>query len=629
MTTRWDSKKNSNLLELWRINDQKKRVLDALAMTRRDIRQLEQVIKTRDDLFSQGRDLGITTPALAEAAGVSASRVRQIVPAPEPEPWPADEPVPYALVPAGPLFPAGAPLLSQYSSTPTHQPHTKRMGAWVDLEDLRGVTDDGRRFRLAGDTANDVLTAIPPDVLRVFLCGPPPQGPGANNAERVRSWGLQPQYLDAWKISHKGHYVKDVDSPCFRFSQELKLPVMAMGETTTREVEILFGSSWFGDVDALTGHAAWTVLGRQVAAKFPGATLLSTPATTGRDLWRRTIPAGKSWPVMSDQLRELIASTSGQGRMELLAPPGGVDSVDAFTYLDARFAYAALTWGMPVGEPQHWIAPHADSVVWNDGKDDLLKRRGRWLVRATVPPTWDHVGILPDKNPRGGWSYPSEPGTQITTWADACEVSLAGEQGWEIQLLEGFTWAEGKPLDTWTKKLREIHATLNDGPPAVTYVSRIAAKGARAMLLHAVGAFAARAHMISRSVTLDQEEQVPDNARVTIVGDRLVWEEPAEQSAWTLNQAHPEWSAAIWARARVRLLDAPGPNGTRTGALHVPRDQVIAFRTDAIFLNADPGWEDDGKIGRFRVKGHTDTIRPWPTTNAELFRLRDESEKSL
>jgi len=537
-------------------------------------------------------------------ADVPEASGHQITP-PDVEPGPGSITTP-TTAPQESQFPTGAPLLSQYASRATREPHARRMGAWVDLADRRGITDDGRRFQILGDTAADVLAAIPVDVERVFLCGPPPQGPGTNNAMRVRAWGLQP-LSPGWEISPKGHYVKDVDSPCFRFRREA-------GE---RDVEILFGSSWFGpDVDALSGQAAWNVLRRKVAGAFPGATLLSTPATTGRDLWRRTIPAGKSWPVMGTELRELIASTSGQGRMELLPPAGGVDTVTRFAYLDARFAYAALTWGLPVGEPTHWASAAISA--------DLLKQRGRWLVRFRIPDSWAHVGILPVKNTAGGWTYPSEPGTEATTWADACEVSLALQHGWAIELLEGFTWKEGKPLDTWTGKLKTIHAELMANTD-----SRLAARGARAMLLHAVGAFATRSHMISRSVPLDQEDQVPDNARVTIVDDMLVWEEPQEQSAWTVNQSHPEWSACIWARARTRLLDAPGPDGTRTGALHVPSDQVVAFRTDAIYLTKDPGWPDDKKIGRFRVKGRINETRPWPTTNAELFKLRDESERSL
>jgi hypothetical protein len=538
----------------------------------------------------------------------------QITP-PDVEQEPGSIATPAETAPQTSQFPAGTPLLSQWASRATREPHARRMGVWVDLADHRGITDDGRRFHLSddgrrfhlsGDMAADVLAGIPADVERVFLCGPPPQGPGGNNAERVRSWGLQPLGPD-WEISAKGHYTKDVDSPCFRFARQ----------DPDRQVEILFGSSWFGpDVDALSGREAWQVLRRQVATHFPGAGLLSTPATTGRDLWRRTIPAGKAWPVMSTELRNLVASTSGQGRMELLAPAEGIDSIDAFTYLDARFAYAALTWGMPVGEPEHWpTGPLEEDLA------GVLKRRGRWLVRFRIPDAWAHVGILPVKDAAGGWSYPAEPGTEATTWADACEVSLAHMQGWSIELLEGFTWAEGKPLDVWARKLKDIHTVLASAEP-------IAARGARAMLLHAVGAFATRSHMISKSVPLADEDQVPANAQVTIVDDKLVWEEPQEQSAWTLNQAHPEWSACIWARARVRLLDAPGPDGTRTGALHVPRDQVVAFRTDAVYLSQDPGWPDDGKIGRFRTKGHIDQIRPWPMTNAELFRLRDESERS-
>jgi len=51
------------------------------------------------------------------------------------------------------------------------------------------------------------------------------------------------------------------------------------------------------------------------------------------------------------------------------------------------------------------------------------------------------------------------------------------------------------------------------------------------------------------------------------------------------------------------LLDGPGPDRSRVGALTLPRTQVVAFRTDAIYTTEAPGWADDGKPGRYRLKG--------------------------
>jgi hypothetical protein len=396
---------------------------------------------------------------------------------------------------------------------------------------------------------------------------------------------------------------------------------------------------------------AMGLLQHLISGAFPGGHWLSTPSTTGRDLWRRTIPEGREWPVLSPELRELIQSTSGQGRMELLpapadrgVPAGRAVRVEDFTteapgfvYLDGRFMYAGLTWGMPVGAPTWHSAQH---VKAGEVAASLLMGRGRWLARVTVPADWCHVGIVPAMAEGGGWEYPREPGRTFTTWADASELSLAQRNGWRVELSEGFTFAEGKPLDTWTKKLvtmREAAAEAEapDWTPAVRGLVRGAV---RSILLYAVGAFASRQHLVTRygdTYTGNPALTVGGVREVEVGGERKVmWQEAAGHGGWAESMAHPEWSAQIWARARVRLLDAPGiapavdgTHGlaTRVGALHVPYEDVIAFRTDALYLTHDPRWQDDGRVGRFRVKGALGPVS-WPSSYAELFRLRDQAE---
>src|SRR5690606_21657835 len=100
-------------------------------------------------------------------------------------------------------------------------------------------------------------------------------------------------------------------------------------------------------------------------------------------------------------------------------------------------------------------------------------------------------------------------------------------------------------------------------------------------------------------------------------GDKLVWTELTEP-AWP-EMAHPEWSAQVYGRARARLLSAPGG----AGALGVERSELVAFRTDAIYMTTDPHWNDDGRPGRYR---HVRTIPgpiKRPTTQRELLAVRD------
>jgi hypothetical protein len=292
-------------------------------------------------------------------------------------------------------------------------------------------------------------------------------------------------------------------------------------------------------------------------------------------------------------------------------------NAEDFTYLDGRFMYAALTWGMPVGEPTRWTPP--DPV---DGPTEAeLRGRSRWRITATVPSRWDHVGLLPCKADDGGtWLYPDQPGQVFTTWADGSEVWLALTHGWLVEVHEGLTWREGKPLNAWRDALVEVWAEASKHA-GVSVAAGLASRGVRSILIKTLGAFATRSHPITRTAPLDSDPEVPAGTEVRQVGDNLVWHEAAPMSAWTMRTAHPEWSATVWARARVRLV---------TLALRFPRDQVAGMATDALYVaGGEPEWlEDSGAPGEFRVKG----VRPgpftWPASYADLYHLRDESESA-
>ncbi len=449
-----------------------------------------------------------------------------------------------------------------------------------------------------------VSAAEPEAVARVYLTGPPPWSAegGATRAEAVRAWALSTP-APGWSASPAGHYLHEPDKPVLRFTH-------ANGHRVT----VHRAAAWWGETSASveTCAAAWRGLEHaldQVPA-FRGAGLADTPATAGRVLWARTIPEGGGWPVMGDELRALIAETAGQGRVELL--PAARPTVERFTYLDGRMMYAALTWGMPVGEPIY----HGP-----DASLGLLSARGRWRVTATVPDGWRHVGLLmaPAASRADGWLWPREPGQRFTTWADGSEVLMAQRHGWGIELHQGFTWREGKPLNTWRDALVKVWQAATGSR---SEAGALAAKAVRAMILYAIGAFASREHNTTGSCPADRPEMVPEvtvPGSVRRVGDSLVWEVPGQQRMWSAAKSHPEWSALVWARARVRVTEA---------ALTVPFDRVVGFATDALYLDGDPGLPDDGRPGAFRVKGHTDAPMVWPANRAALYAARDDSERN-
>ena len=389
-------------------------------------------------------------------------------------------------------------------------------------------------------------------------------------------------------------------------------------------------ASWWGETEADVDTCADAWRGLAAALErdriFAGAGLADTPATTGRALWLRTIPEGRSFPVMSTELRELIAATSGQGRVELLEPVDGRD-VGQFTYMDGRFMYASLCWGLPIGEPVFWTGDQLDKL---DAREwtRLVRGRGRWRITMTVPASWSHVGLFMAPAAGGGWRYPSRPGETFTTWVDGHELWNATTHGWDPVVHEGFSWAEGKPLDLWVRKMLDIWKSAEAHKD--NSAAQLAARAVRSIVLYAIGAFATRAHDVTKTAPVDgPAPDVPAGVEVRRVGEQLTWQEPGKLSGWTEETSHPEWSAAVWARARVRLLDGAGVRNVRVGALHLPREQVVAFATDAIYLATDPGWEDDHAPGRFRVKGRCTGPATWPSTMTELHTLRDKSEKEV
>jgi hypothetical protein len=475
-------------------------------------------------------------------------------------------------------------------------------------------------------SAAELLAALESDgplstVERVFFVGS--HRPGVT-PERARRYGSAADAARTWYMADvegwtaAGHYLAD------------DVALVGRWERNGRTVEVQRGATWFGEGVYTPRDAAmaWHVLRGEVARTFPGGMLMSTPATTGRDLWRRGIPAKGGFPVLSTELRELIQSTSGQGRRELVARPANVGRLPLVTQYDMRLAYAALAWGMPVGAPT-MVTGRAWEAMADEDQAVMLKRRGRWLVRATVPTGWDRVGILPTPSPDGTWAWPSTPGHTFASWCSASELAVARLHGWRCQIVEGFHFDEGKPLNTWKDKLVAIYeAKRQDVPPVV---SKMVSSAARMMILSTVGAFASRTHAVTRSVPVASvghpAVDLPEDVPIREVGGMYVWEERGERSAWMERVSHPEWSAEIWGRCRARLLSAvTGTPGVTAGALHVPPGSVIGMRTDGITLAGDPGWPDDGKPGRYRLKGRMRGAFEWPETDAALSELKRQAE---
>ncbi len=377
---------------------------------------------------------------------------------------------------------------------------------------------------------------------------------------------------------------------------------------TGRRIDLYRASAWFGeDCTADVAAGAWGLLARRFAEE--GWPLYPTPGTTGRlalaNIWHEqgvtyppTTTAGVSGGFEGHILGDVIRSTSGQGRVELFgAAELGADQLHK---ADGRFMYADLARAeLGVGEPHHV----------DDGHDPDPMAFGRYRVIFSVPDFWRHVGLVGVRiagRPRPLW--PCRPGEGADhAWIDGCELAMLRNQGWPVRVREGWEWPQrARPLRAWADRLiamRERSLAIKRAAPG-EYAAFAAA--VRAVTLHTIGALHGRPRL--------DEGEVSDPG--LIPSDAVGWWYDRHQATWryrvpaeqrSTDLAHPEWSAHIWARARVRL--AIGTKARPFGLLWLDPEQLVACELDAIYTNS-PSWAmDDGHVGTFRHVASWS--RPW------------------
>lgn len=429
-------------------------------------------------------------------------------------------------------------------------------------------------FARAGTSIETAILTTP--TRRVFILGKPPTH--AAILGQVRNLRGAATYLD-------GHY-----------------PSVSWQSPDRGRIRCSYIEQWFGPGDYTTDDCVtiWRRLQDAIrhAWRDDTAALLMSPATTGRDLWQRTIPYD-GWPVMSDEWQTRIRAWSGQGRTQTFA--GGPLTSGPIVEYDARVAYCAQTRRLPIGEP-----------VEVSGLTDR-HAPGKYLCRWSAPPGWKHPGIIPAKLMGDGWHYP----TTGSGWVDAVEVDLAIRFGWEIDCDGGYMWpTTGDPLRTWQTRLLKLRDQANGaGPHADMWRT-----ACRAIILSAIGAMHGTPHRVSAS----GPNPPADAFAIRPAGPGIFAWHTLEPPAWP-DLVHPEWTSTIWARARARLLDAPRADRGRCGALHIEPGHLIALRTDAIYTDgyADMG-DDDGQLGRYRIKGIYPR-QPWPRNGHDIRQMKAQA----
>jgi hypothetical protein len=499
-----------------------------------------------------------------------------------------------------------------------YRPDAARV-AWCDPATGVIVTDAGRmlgahpgagRRRVNPADIADALAAA--GVSRCYLTGGSWPASWLTFADPARS---------GWVPGKRGHY-EDAADP--------RLDLARTGPAGPERVDLRRASSWGlpDDVTPRDARETFLALDSALRARFRGSPagpiLRATATATGQQLHALAAPAEWTGDQLDDDLAELVRSTSPQHRIETpgscygkcdqhRARPAVAPAV--VTYLDARFTYASLTAGLGVAPAWRLTGDQATELL-----DRNPYARARFRARVTVPEWWEHPGLLMTRHPDGRhWHAPDLPGLTFETWVDSAELVPARAYGWRVELLEGLAFTEGaRPLDVWTRRLVDVHKGATD---TGTELGRNAARMVRAIMLRTIGAF----HSTGRDVThvADEPLDVPA-AGVTYRRDlpdgRVVYRTRQAPRGAQAAHVRPELTAQIWGRAHARLWTAPGG----AGFMSLDPGAVWGMWGDALYLSTgNPGWLDDGKPGRYRVKGTSPEPVARPAGAGELLTLRD------
>ncbi|WP_042373261.1 hypothetical protein [Streptacidiphilus neutrinimicus] len=509
----------------------------------------------------------------------------------------------------------------------------------------RGVAHLDLGTRTPGEIL-DAVMAVSTHIERIYITAGAPWHADTDRYPTMK------QAVTAWLHTPSERWIEDTSWDKERLAGHFvpgnaRLPVgrytRAGADRNAEHVEIRAVNEWFdpAGADPHLVREAFALLWKTLRQFWPDAVLLGSPSQTGKDLWARTIPIKGQWadgfPVLSEELRGLFHATAGQGRTELIVPPKVPAELPGLAEYDRTFAYARHTWKGPVGTPRH-VTAAAFAKMSEAEQKKLLMSCAHLRVRVTVPDGWEHVGLLPA--PISGdrhWEYPSTPGATFTTWAGAPEVYTALSnpiKPWRIEVLDALVFQDGEPIDKWSLHLKEAWNQLSavarvHEDPRQRQANYLAARAVRSILLFGIGGFAQRPRMVTGTTAMNELHLVPEGAEILTHDEhKVTWQ---RVSGFRKDDtAHPEWSAYVWSSARAALLSMNMKgDGVHVGALHVPAGEVVAFRTDAVYLTARHGWPYHGQPGEYLLKGHLTGPISAPGSEDELLALRDQGRAAL
>lgn len=313
-------------------------------------------------------------------------------------------------------------------------------------------------------------------------------------------------------------------------------------------------------------------------------TMQETPTGFGMQLLHFTLPRdtqGQPYRYFGvpEHIARLCHAHSWQHRIETFNQGTG------FQY-DARIAYLSHARRVPV-----YLA---DSFVEDEKDQPLLACPGWYFAEVTVPAKWQHIGIVPSlqytSNSKGR-VYPNQPGIKFDAWLNDHEIRLLQNNFWNFRIRKRVLFADNSipgtdPLRHWRDNLATALAGIEALPDYATNQHwQLMRSGMRSMALNVIGQF----H--HNGLGKQGQEQITGNSRTGFAckpgGPTL--------TDFTARWYHPEWSGAIWARARARATNI---------ALSIPYNQLLKIYGDAVICkNPIPLIQDTGKVGAYRLKG--------------------------
>jgi len=352
--------------------------------------------------------------------------------------------------------------------------------------------------------------------------------------------------------------------------------------------------SWFGplaplaDTDDLA--RAWALVAAQLAAAFPGARLYRTSTLTGASCAESALPT-RRYPPACDAARAVIRTAAPQHRQQATALPGARSAILAL--YDRRLAYLRHLRHLPttMGHTEH---DHFSHPVYDP------TRPGWYRCTVSVPAGWGHIGLVHAANDDDTtWRWPDAPGDTFDGWYYWRELALLQEHAWPVQLHEAWLFDPrnlrgADPLRLFADRMRLLLAAADAAPPAP--VASLVRYALRAVVLRFLGLL----HRLPVGAVEtyasydDLPPEGPGDRSALLPDGRWQLLHPAAPDSYQARWYRPEWSAAIWAASRVAI--------TRD-ALLLPRPAVAAIDADALYLLADPGWADTGRIGELRPSG--------------------------